>query len=124
MADVDPLLSDRFADPRAVISACLERLQHSVTEGRLVTVVDSWVDGDAALCIVYRAPFARGLVGIRRETHLPTRGFPSDATELGQDIADFDIGEPLGSVSERLRVDVYGVQWWGHLLPDLPRRPS
>lgn len=75
---------DRIADPQAVINACLEHLPRSATEGRRVTVVGSWVDGDAALCIVYRAPFVGGLVGIRRETHVWTSGFPSDAVELGK----------------------------------------
>lgn len=115
--------TDRWADPQAVIDACLERLLRSVTEGRHVTVVDSWTDGEAAICIVYRAPHVRGVVGLRAATDLPPEGFPRNAEDLGQDIADFSIGEPLGAVSERLRVDAHGVQWWGELLTDLPHPP-
>jgi len=47
----------------------------------------------------------------------------SDPRSFGQEIADFSIGEPLGTVIERLRPDPLGVHWWGDLDADLPSLP-
>ena len=48
----------------------------------------------------------------------------SDPAQVGRDIADFDIGEPLGTVAERLREDAHGVHWWGGLNAELPTLPD
>ena len=95
-----------------------------MTEGRHVRVIDTWTDGDRAVCVVYEAPHVSGVIGLRVTTDLPRSGFPRNAQDLGQDMADFSIGEPLGAVSDGLRVDADGVQWWGQLLAELPRRDA
>lgn len=39
----------------------------TLTEARQVRVVQAWVDGDDAFCVVYRPPFdPDGVVGLRR----------------------------------------------------------
>jgi hypothetical protein len=35
--------------------------------------------------------------------------------QYGRDVANFEIGEPLGTVSERSRADESGIGWWGSL---------
>lgn len=115
-------LSGRQA--RAVLDALLARLPVSITEGASVTVLDSWVEGEGALCLVYRSPDYNGVLGFRATTSLPPNGEPSSAAALGQDLADFAVGEPLGNVVSKLRQDAHGVNWWGELQADLPHRPS
>lgn len=48
----------------------------------------------------------------------------SDPESFGQDVADFDIGEPLGTVAKSLRRDDHGVSWWGELAEQLPTLPD
>jgi hypothetical protein len=130
--------------------ACLEHLQVStVTEAARVSVVDAWVDGPDAFCVVYHPPFDEGrVVGLRRirseavETHtwrlgdMTTWGYPVDLSgpadepehlidpvAFGWNVADFDIGEPLGFVVTILRYDRGDVGWWGTLEAELPEPP-
>jgi hypothetical protein len=125
--------------------ACLQRLQTStVTETWCVAVEDAWVDGPDAFCVVYRPPFDyERTVGVRRRRQdaiepgewrlgdMTTWGYeiapdgPVDPTMFAWNVADFDIGEPLGFVATVLRFDRQGVGWWGNLDTDtdLPRRP-
>ena len=35
--------------------------------------------------------------------------------EFGQEVADFNIGEPLGAYGDILDVDADGLGWWGHI---------
>ena len=35
--------------------------------------------------------------------------------EFGQEVADFNIGEPLGAYGDILDVDADGPGWWGHI---------
>lgn len=108
------------------LEACLQHLPESgLTETRTVEVLDSWTEDNAAFCVVYRYPYFRGVLGIRCTFDTDMYGAPpTDAVQFGRDIADFEIGEPLGSVVERLRPDSADVYWWGDLDEELPRKPA
>ncbi len=111
----------------------------------MVAVEDAWVDGEDAFCVVYRPPRDAGrVVGVRRERNdaidpgewrlgdMTTWGYDLGPTATGQvdpmpfgwNVADFDIGEPLGYVATILRADDTGVEWWGTVGSELPRRPQ
>jgi hypothetical protein len=122
--------------------ACLEHLRVStVTHAARVSVEEAWTDGPDALCVVYRPPFdEQRVVGVRRQRRDATEpgewrigdmttwgyelGADADATAFGWNVADFDIGEPLGYVATILRTDDVGIQWWGTLGAQLPQRPK
>lgn len=113
--------------PRALL-ACLRKLRDGgPTEAHRVVVHEAWATDDA-FRVVYESP--EGLrVGIIRERHTNIdRLDPADAEvsaeELGREVADFNIGEPLGAYAEILDVDAHGVGWWGHIpLPKKSRPP-
>ena len=109
---------------RAALYASVTGLSTSCTAGETVEVLAAWIDGDA-LCFVYQAPYYDGVLGLRHntETDQYDEG-PPDPSTFGQDIADFAIGEPLGTVADRLRRDTDGVHWWGDLSSELPRLPD
>jgi len=145
----------------AALHACLEHLRTStVTSAARVSVVDAWLDGPEALCVLYRPPFDEGrVVGLRRtraealearEWRLgdltswgyslePGRPFADDPpagdspgavrdpavdpAAFGWNVADFDLGEPLGFVVTILRYDRADVGWWGRLGAELPEPP-
>lgn len=111
---------------RAALDACLRNLAVSkVTLGQTVTVLDSWTEASVAFCVVYRYPYFDGVLGIRRTFDEDMYGNePNDPEAYGCDVADFDIGEPLGTVVHGLRVDDDGVHWWGDLDAALPRKPG
>ncbi|WP_143546083.1 MULTISPECIES: hypothetical protein [Nocardiaceae] len=48
----------------------------------------------------------------------------ADAGRFGREVADFDIGEPLGTVANNLRQDKNGVDWWGYLDADTPEKTT
>jgi hypothetical protein len=106
--------------------AAVTGLAHSCTEGRTVEMLAAWVDDDEYLCFVYQYPYFVGVLGLRRsdEDDSDEPDSVADPRSFGQDIADFDIGEPLGTVVERLRVDAAGVHWWGDLDESLPSLPD
>lgn len=129
------------------LHACVDHLLTStVTEAARVQVVDAWIEAsDDALCLVYRPPYDAGrVVGLRRcrrdaiepgdwrigdmttwgydMTTVP--GVPVDPNAFGWNVADFDLGEPLGYVTTILRYDSADIGWWGNLAEDLPRPPS
>lgn len=110
----------------AALYACVTGLSRSCTEGETVEMLAAWIDDAGYLCFVYRYPYFDGVLGLRRDDDLAEDVFGdalADPRALGQEIADFDIGEPLGSVAERLRTDALGVHWWGNLDDDLPTLP-
>ncbi|MBV9593732.1 MAG: hypothetical protein JO147_08060 [Actinobacteria bacterium] len=122
---------------------CLDRLRSStVTEAGRVIVEDAWIDGEDAICVVYRPPFdSERTVGLRRSRRaaeapgewrigdMTTWGYemppgqPIDPTIFAWNVADFDIGEPLGFILTILRADDDGIGWWGNLDERLPVRP-
>lgn len=140
----DPELRDSPHWSATALLACLEHLRvSSVTEAARVAVVDAWLDGPDAFCVVYRPPFdGERVVGLRRcrqeavDTQewrlgdMTTWGYDMspradwvDPVAFGWNVADFDIGEPLGFVATILRNDCGDIGWWGSLGVALPRRP-
>ena len=134
------LQSEARADwSRTALFACLEHLRtSSVTQAGQVAVLDAWVDGPDAFCVVYQPPYQDGEVGIRRsadDAATSTQGYrPGDLTDgydlgsaeipdpvaFGWNVADFDIGEPG---TGPLRHDENsGSSWWGSLGDALPMR--
>lgn len=113
--------------------SCLRWLCTStLTEAPEVQVDGAWTDGSDAFCVVYRVPYGppRG-VGFRCHRAdgnpigtIDSDGDDSEPVEFGRQVADFEIGEPLGSRVTRLRRDEHGVGWWGSLGDDLPVRSS
>jgi hypothetical protein len=112
------------------VRACLDELRTStLTESPHIRVDNAWTDGESAFSVVYRWDFDRAQAyGIRRAfadaatTHYVPGGFIGgleirtphrnpDAIGFGKDVANFDIGEPLGNTP--LRRDAAGILWWG-----------
>jgi hypothetical protein len=62
------LQSEASADwSSTALTACLEQLRTSnVTEAGQMAILDAWVDGPDAFCVVYQSPYEAGEVGIRR----------------------------------------------------------
>jgi hypothetical protein len=124
---------------RTALIACLEQLRTSnITEAGQVAVLDAWVDGADAFCVVYQAPYEHREVGIRRSLddassshkYRPgamTNGYDMgnakipDPIAFGSNVADFDIGEPG---TGPLRYDEgSGTSWWGSFGDALPLKP-
>ena len=124
MTSGDPAWAKSPKWVEAALSACLSHLPESrVTEGRTVQVLDAWTEDGVAFCVVYRYPYFDGVLGIRCTVDQDMVGdTPTDPAEFGREVADFSIGEPLGTVAKYLRPDASGVHWWGDLDEDLPRR--
>lgn len=96
--------------------ACLEHLLVSrTTEAWCVGIVDAYLDDDDGFCVIYRFGTYRRTIGLRRGNDADHPCVYGDsASDIGQEIADFDIGEPLGTVASRLSHDPStGVWWWG-----------
>ncbi|UGT44039.1 hypothetical protein LTV02_11920 [Nocardia yamanashiensis] len=96
----------------------------TVTEAARIAVEDAWVEDEWTFAVVYRSPYFDGLIGLRCSTYDPrSNTFSSmydpqltaapDPRRYGRDVADFDIGEPLGTVAGSLRSDDRGIHWWG-----------
>jgi hypothetical protein len=86
-------------------------------------VLDSWVDGPQAFCVVYTCERYRGRLGLRREAgdiangllydgHDGGAGLPNPLA-FGRNVADYDLAEPLGGAAESLTRDESGISWWG-----------
>jgi hypothetical protein len=115
------------------LGACLRQLVTS-PGGSDVAVRDAWIDGPRAFCVVYESPSYEGVLGLRRSDQAiadgvlyDSHGAGADAPEpvaFGYDVADNDLGEPLGGAAETLRTDADGVRWWGCLLSELPAAPA
>jgi len=137
------LQSEANADwSKTALIACLEQLRTSdFTGAGQVTVLDAWVDGLDAFCVVYHPPYDDPReIGIRRtvDDAAPSRNQkkyrPGQMTEyhdmgsteipdpvaFGWNVADLDIGEPGPGP---LRHDENtGTSWWGSLDDALPMR--
>ena len=125
---------------RTALLACLEQLRTSnITEAGQMAVLDAWVDGADAFCVVYQSPYLDGEVGIRRtvddasssQKYRPgemTNGYDMgsaripDPVAFGSNVADFDIGEP--GTGPLRHDESSGTSWWGSLGDALPLRPS
>jgi hypothetical protein len=132
----------------AALHSCLDHLTTStVTEARHVIVENSWTDGPAAFCVIYRVPYFDGLIGLRRDAadaraaieaqdwnhNMMTNGYymddevvlnggTPDPVRFGWNVADFDIGEPH-SADPSDPVDPDGVHWHGNLANGTPAGP-
>ncbi|MGN6611812.1 MAG: hypothetical protein ACTHLJ_08540 [Angustibacter sp.] len=84
-------------------------------------MVEAWAAPDA-ICVVYRLRGCSCQIGLRRELD---EGMPDAA--LVDEIATYEIGEPLGTVFEEACVGPDNVFWWDGVraIPpqDAPRRP-
>lgn len=129
------------------LHACLSHLlTSSVTEAGRVRIINAWPESVDALCVVYRPPHDEDrVVGLRRRRRealepgdwrigdITTWGYdlgrdvdgaPVDAQRFGWNVADFDVGEPLGYVTTVLRHDLADIGWWGDVDATLPTPPS
>jgi hypothetical protein len=134
------LQSEASADwSGTALIACLEQLRtSSLTEAGQIAILDAWVDGSDAFCVVYQSPYEAGEVGIRRtvddaasshnQKYRPgdmTDGYDMGSAEspdpvaFGWNVADFDIGEP-GPPGPLRHDEVTGTSWWGSLGDALP----
>lgn len=147
------LLEQLVPGPEATWSAkalwsCLDYLRLGTCAGAEVRVEHAWTDGTDAFCVVYNPPYQPAeRVGLRRQIHdtdpedyEPDVGAGYGAflspmaagvgldgewnpVEFGQEVAGYDIGEPLGKAYDSLRRDSSGVGWWGALQSELPSQP-
>ncbi len=144
LRDLDPAGGPPPMWSTAALRECLTHLGTStVTQARRVHLVDAWTDGSDAFCVLYGPPYDEGrVVGLRRRRQsavevgewrpgdLTTWGYEMgldgevDPLVFARNVADFDIGEPLGFVVTVLRYDGADIGWWGNLAEDLPRPPS
>ncbi len=117
-------LSSTWAE--STLAACLQRLStSSLSEAWGVGVVDAWTDGPDAFCVVYRYMTVAKTLGIRMTRSGPhPAAETADAERFGREVADFDIGEPLGTVAKSLRLDGNGIDWWGYLDAKTPVKPT
>jgi hypothetical protein len=136
------LQSEARADwSRTALIACLEHLRTSrFAEAGQVAVLDAWVDGPDAFCVVYQSPYQAGDVGIRRtaddaasprnQKYRPrerTRYCDMGSAEIpdpvafGWTVADLDIGDP-GTEGPLRHDKESGTTWWGSLGDALPTR--
>lgn len=120
IAELEAAASDEWG-PRALL-ACLRKLRDGgPTEAESVVVHDAWATEDG-FRVVYDAPWGGPRVGIVRERSTTigwldayTTGDEATPEEFGWEVADFNIGEPLGRWLDHLDVDADGLGWWGHV---------
>jgi hypothetical protein len=93
------------------LRALLDYLPNSYTEGSRVEVLDSWTDGESVICLVYRFSGTDLVLGYRRHVELDEE-LPTLESWV-EEVANFDIGEPLGTVAGRMWLDPDGIHWWG-----------
>lgn len=83
-------------------------------------VENAWATSDE-FRVVYSFVGGRRIGIIRnRETTIDrtdvyATGDVATPEEFGQEVADFNIGEPLGAYVKILDVDADGLGWWGHI---------
>ncbi|MBB1198440.1 hypothetical protein [Curtobacterium flaccumfaciens] len=89
------------------------------TEAEHIVVHDAWSTTES-FRVVYDTPGGRrvGIVRDRRTTidrlDVYATGDEPTPEEFGREVADFNIGEPLGRYADVLELDADGVGWWGH----------
>jgi hypothetical protein len=119
IAELESARSDDWGS-RALL-ACLRKLRDGgPTEAASVIVEDAWATSNEFRVIYSSTGGPR--VGIIRNQETTIDRFDVYATgdvatpeEFGQEVADFNIGEPLGAYVNVLDVDADGLGWWGHI---------
>jgi hypothetical protein len=96
------------------LRAVLDCLPHSYTEGANVVVLDSWTEGDDIICLMYRFPWFKGVLGLRRRVEVDAE-IQESLEEWAGEVANFEVGEPLGTIAHRLWLDHESVHWWGEV---------
>jgi len=84
-------------------------------------------DGTPVLVAIYDHPHYDRRIGLRHRLDdypmaIPEGSSPAEA--MAQDIAVYEISEPLGRYSEILVDDGDGVWWWGDGFPELSKNPN
>lgn len=74
-------------------------------------------DGVAVLRAIYDHPNYRQRLGLRRRLDFDFHD--REPEKVAEQIAIYDISEPLGRYSELLVEDANGVWWWGDGFPEL-----
>lgn len=124
-------LIDHFGRPaeawsHRALHACLEGLASNTwSEAWCIGVLDAWVEGDSAFCVLYRYREYPHTLGIRRSVHdyhYLNGAADIDPAQFGKDVATGDIDEPLGTVALKLGPDATGIHWWGG--PRVPQMPQ
>ena len=72
-------------------------------------------DGTPAVIAIYDHPLYPKRIGLRSRLDQPPMAIPEGMTPaeaLAQDIAVYEISEPLGTIYDRLEEDVSGIWWW------------
>ena len=85
----------------------------TMEETRDIAIVSAWVDDTDRICLVYRDPGRPQTVGLRKAVHLDEVVETLD--EWVQEVALYEIGEPLGSIAYNMLADDDGVYWWGEV---------
>ncbi len=112
---------------RAALYATVTGLSLSCTEGGTVEVFAAWIDDADRPCFVHQYPYSDGVLGFRCTDDIEEDVYGdalADPRAFGQEVADFAVGEPLGSVAGHLRPDRIGVHWCGELEDELPALPA
>jgi hypothetical protein len=95
------------------LSALLDYLPRSYTEGSHLDVLDSWTEGDSVVCVVYQFHGWDAVIGYRQHVELDDE-LPT-LEDWVEEVANFNIGEPLGTIARHMWLDDEGVHWWGAL---------
>jgi hypothetical protein len=112
---------------RRALAACLDEIENGwLTSTKEVRVKFAWAGPGDRISVIYQPPFLDRIVGCSRvrgsdavlTSEDDVDGEPT-AEGFGRGVADFDIGEPLGSLSDRASTSDSRVFWWGDdPLPD------
>jgi hypothetical protein len=101
--------------------------RYLLTPTRLVEAhLTSDPDGTPVLVATYDHPYYDRRIGLRRKLlqYPVPEGTGWDPNALAEDIARYDISEPLGRYAELLVEDGDGVWWWGDGYPELTKDPN
>jgi hypothetical protein len=111
---LDSLSAEGGTWAQTVLRACLQHLTTSqTTEAWLVGVIDAWAESEDAFCMVYRWGATPRTLGARVTKGDFSPGiFDDDPQEIGREIADYSIGEPLGTMADHLVLDPRTQVWW------------
>jgi len=125
---------------RSIISApdwgprVAEALRRYFSEGRWLLAPVSLVsasmeldpDGTSVLLAIYDRAWSPKRIGLRRrlDREPMTNSEATPEESLAEQIAVYEISEPLGRYYDLLVEDAEGVWWWGDGFPDLSEHPD